>query len=177
MEPTMNGINSRQQRGLELAATRTLRHNGNLWVVPSQAGNGTYRVHMMPKIASCTCPDFETRGVTCKHIFAVTYVMKREQHADGSETVTKTLTVTASTERTTYPQNWPAYNAAQTNEKSKFQSLLADLCSGIPEPQTRKMGRPSLPLSDAIFSAIFKVYSTVSARRFMTDLREAQSNG
>jgi transposase len=177
MEPTMNGTSSRQQRGLELAATRSIRQKGGIWVVPSQVGTGTYNVHIMPKIASCTCPDFETRGVTCKHIFAVTYVMKREQHADGSETVTKTLTVTATTERTTYPQNWPAYNAAQTNEKSKFQSLLADLCSGIEEPQTRKMGRPSLPLSDAIFSATFKVYSTVSGRRFMTDLREAETNG
>jgi transposase len=177
MEPTMNGTSTRQQRGLELAATRTIRQKAGLWIVPSQNGAGTYNVHIMPKIASCTCPDFETRGVTCKHIFAVTYVMKREQHADGSETVTKTLTVSATTERTTYPQNWPAYNAAQMNEKSKFQSLLSDLCSGIQEPQTRKMGRPSLPLSDAIFSATFKVYSTVSGRRFMTDLREAETNG
>jgi len=177
MEPTMNGTSTRQQRGLELAATRTIRQKAGLWIVPSQAGNGTYSVHMMPKIASFTCPDFETRGVTCKHIFAVTYVMKREQNADGSETVTKRVTVTATTERTTYPQNWPAYNAAQTTEKSKFQSLLADLCGGIQEPQARKMGRPSLPLADAIFSATFKVYSTVSGRRFMTDLREAHSNG
>jgi len=177
MEPTMNGTSSRQQRGLELAATRSIRQKGEIWIVPSQAGTGSYRVHIMPKIASCTCPDFETRGVTCKHIFAVTYVMKREQNADGSETVTKTMTVTATTERTTYAQNWPAYNAAQMNEKSKFQSLLADLCGGIQEPQTRKMGRPSLPLSDAIFSATFKVYSTVSGRRFMTDLREAQVSG
>jgi len=133
---------------------------------------------MMPKLASCTCPDYETRQQTCKHIFAVTYVMKREEHADGSTTVTKSITVTATTERTTYPQNWPAYNAAQMNEKSKFQSLLADLCRGIiEEPQPRKMGRPRLPLSDAIFSATFKIYSTVSGRRFMTDLREAETNG
>jgi transposase len=170
-------MDGRQQRGLELAATRTIRQKAGIWIVPSQAGTGTYRVHIMPKIASCTCPDFETRGVTCKHIFAVTYVMKREQNADGSTTVTKSLTVTATTERTTYPQNWQAYNAAQTNEKGRFQTLLSDLCSGIQEPQTRKMGRPSLPLCDAIFSATFKVYSTVSGRRFMTDLREAHTNG
>jgi transposase len=170
-------MDGRQQRGLELAATRTIRQKAGLWIVPSQAGTGTYRVHIMPKIASCTCPDFETRGVTCKHIFAVTYVMKREQNADGSEFVTKTLTVTATTERTTYGQNWSAYNAAQTNEKGRFQTLLSDLCSGIQEPQAPKMGRPSLPLSDAIFSATFKVYSTVSGRRFMTDLREAETHG
>jgi hypothetical protein len=170
-------MEARQQRGLELAATRTIRKQAGLWIVPSQAGNGTYSVHMMPKLASCTCPDYETRGVKCKHIFAVSYVMTREQNADGSSTVTKSLTVTATTERTTYPQNWPAYNAAQTNEKDKFQTLLSDLCRGIPEPQERKMGRPSLPLSDAIFSATFKVYSTVSGRRFMSDLRESSTRG
>jgi transposase len=32
-------------------------------------------------------------------------------------------------------------------------------------------------LCDAIFSAVYKVYSTVSGRRFMTDLREAQDAG
>ena len=39
------------------------------------------------------------------------------------------------------------------------------------------MGAPVLPIHDAIFCACFKVYSTVSARRFMTDLREAQAKG
>jgi len=166
----------REQRGLELAATRTIRQKGGIWIVPSQVGNGAYRVHIMPKIASCTCPDFETRGVKCKHIFAATFVMRREQNADGSTTVTKSVTLTA-TERSTYPQDWPAYNAAQTNEKEKFQTLLCDLCRGITEPQIRKLGRPNLPLADAIFSATFKVYSTVSGRRFMSDLREAQVRG
>lgn len=165
----------REQRGMELAATRTIRQKGGIWVVPSQTGNGHYRVHLMPKIASCTCPDFETRGQNCKHIFAATFVLRREQHADGSVTVTQSLTVE---KQTTYPQAWAAYNSAQTNEKDKFQSLLFDLCNGLPlGPRVKKNGRPSLPLSDMIFSATFKVYSTVSARRFMTDLREAQGKG
>jgi len=34
-----------------------------------------------------------------------------------------------------------------------------------------------LPLSDAVFSATFKVYSTVSQRRFMSDLRESHGRG
>ena len=29
-------------------------------------------------------------------------------------------------------------------------------------------------MADGVFSAVFKVYSLVSARRFMSDLREAQ---
>ena len=39
------------------------------------------------------------------------------------------------------------------------------------------MGRPHIPLADRIFSATFKVYSTVSGRRFTSDLREAKPRG
>jgi len=74
----------------------------------------------------------------------------------------------------TYGQNWTAYNAAQTSEKDQFCALLRDLVASVPTPE-QKRGRPSLPLSDMIFSAAFKVYSTVSARRFMSDLRHARS--
>lgn len=129
----------------------------------------------MPKIASCTCPDFETRGMNCKHIYAARFVMRREQNADGSVTVTESVTLTA-TKRTTYPQKWSAYNDAQTHEQDKFQTLLGDLCSGLATANP-KSGRPRLPLSDAVFSVAFKVYSTVSQRRFMSDLREAHVRG
>jgi transposase len=165
----------REQRGMELVATRTISQKAGIWIVPSQAGKGTYRVHLMPKIASCTCPDHETRGVNCKHIFAARFVMKREQNVDGSVTVTESMTLTA-TKRTTYPQNWSAYNEAQTHEQDRFQTLLADLCSGLVTTMP-KTGRHPLPLSDAVFNIAFKVYSTVSQRRFMSDLREAHARG
>jgi len=85
------------------------------------------------------------------------------------------MTVSA-TKRTTYPQNWPAYNEAQTNEKRLFQSLLFDLCRGLEyAPQTH--GRPRMPLADAVFCATFKIYSTFSGRRFISDLCDAQSKG
>jgi transposase len=168
-------METRQQRGLELAATKKIQPKGALWMVPSQNGAGTYTVDMKHDPPTCSCLDHETRGVTCKHIFAVTYVVKREEGADGSTIVTESVTITST--KQTYTQNWPAYNAAQTNEKDKFQVLLSDLCRGISEPSVRKTGRPSLPLSDAIFSAVFKVYSTVSGRRFMSDLREAKTRG
>jgi len=66
--------------------------------------------------------------------------------------------------------------AAQTAEKETFCRLLRDLCNGIPEVEQQR-GRPRLPIGDALFSATFKVYSTVSARRFMTDMRDAESKG
>jgi hypothetical protein len=165
----------REQRGMELAATRLIRKKGGIWFVPSQSGNGKYQVNIRTEMASCTCLDHETRGVKCKHIFAATFVMMREQNADGSTTVTESVTVTA-TNRTTYPQNWGAYNGAQTHEQDRFQTLLADLCSGLVTAPP-KTGRPPLLLSDAVFSIVFKVYSTVSGRRFMSDLREAKARG
>ncbi len=102
-------------------------------------------------------------------------MIQRELDFDG-KTVTETVSVTK-TVRRTYPQQWPSYNAAQTNEKDRFQVLLRDLCAGIGEPAGPRVGRPRLPLADAIFAAAFKVYSTVSGRRFMSDLREAHERG
>ena len=48
-------------------------------------------------------------------------MIQRELFDDGTEAVTETVTVTESV-RKTYPQNWPAYNAAQTTEKHHFQA-------------------------------------------------------
>lgn len=167
----------RELRGMEIAATRHIGKRDGWWWVPSQAGTGLYRVQIAKKFATCECLDFTTRGVKCKHIFAATFVIRRKQGPDGSVTVTESLTVSATTQ-TTYPQNWAAYNQAQTNEKDKFLTLLSDLCNGIPVgPRVEKNGRPRLPLCDMIFSATFKVYSTVSGRRFMTDLRDAHGKG
>jgi transposase len=75
--------------------------------------------------------------------------------------------------QTTYPQEWTAYNAAQTEEKDRFQVLLRDLCSGIQEPIQTK-GRPRVSLADQVFCAAFKVYTGFAARRFASDLREAE---
>jgi hypothetical protein len=81
-------------------------------------------------------------------------------------------------EKRTYRQQWSEYNAAQVNEKRHFQQLLADLCKGIPMPDEKPgRGRPSLPLPDAVYCAVSKVYSTHSARRFVSDLCDAQAKG
>lgn len=167
----------REQRGLEIADRGAVQKTskGDIWQVPSQSGHGTYRVDLAGENPKCSCPDYELRGQPCKHIYAVAYTVVRKQNADGTTTVTETLTVTA-TKRKTYPQNWKAYNEAQTHEQDKFQVLLHDLCKGLPAP-TPKNGRPPLSLADAVFCAAFKVYSTVSQRRFISDLREAHQRG
>jgi SWIM zinc finger len=128
----------RRQRGLSIAALCRIKQQDGTWKVPSQSGSGHYDVTFepaRPEVPMCSCKDFETRGEPCKHVFAVKFVIQREQHPDGTETVTEALTLERQTRspRKTYKQDWPAYNAAQTNEKQMFQALLADLCKGIEE--------------------------------------------
>jgi transposase len=163
----------REQRGLQIAALAKIDRKGGVWIVPSQSGSGRYTVCPDPEEPHCSCPDHATTGQRCKHLFAVEFVLRREQNPDGSITET---TVSISTSRKTYKQDWPAYNRAQTNEKSEFQMLLYDLCQLI-EPPPRRRGRPSLPISDMVFAAVYKIYSTFSGRRFISDLRAAYERG
>lgn len=80
--------------------------------------------------------------------------------------------------KTTYPQVWPAYNKAQTNEKDRFLELLYHLCFEIENlPRKPGAGRGRLPFREMIFCAAFKIYSTVSGRRFISDLKEARRRG
>jgi transposase len=171
----MDEQQAREQRGLVIAATSKLQKSDDgRWFVPSQTGHrGTYyTVKPDPAKPFCSCPDFEARQQTCKHIYAVEIVTKREYTDDGqTQTFTETVTV-----KKTYKQDWPAYNAAQVNEKSEFEKLLHELCKGVGEP-SQKTGRRRLPFEDMIFAAAFKVYSTVSGRRFMSDLRDAHGKG
>ncbi len=167
-------LSDREVKALQIAAKSKLTQKGNVWLVPSQAGHGEYEVRADPQAPRCTCPDFEFRNAKCKHVLAVEYTLMRETTADGKTVVTETMKVT----RKTYTQDWKAYNAAQTQEKSELQALLYELCRNVPEPEKRKgRGRPQLPLSDMIFSSTYKIYSTVSGRRFATDLREAKQRG
>jgi hypothetical protein len=127
------GLHEREQRGLRIAATCKLTQKGSVWLVPSQSGHGRYTVSPDPEAPHCTCPDHEMRGLKCKHLFAVEFATKHQHHRDGSTTITQTVTVTDTIKKPTYPQDWPAYNAAQIYEKEKFQTLLYDLCQGLEE--------------------------------------------
>ena len=167
----------REGRGMLLAAMAKIVQRDGQWIVPSQSKCGDkYRVDPSEQSPHCNCPDHELHGCVCKHIYAVRYVIQRELFSDGSEQIKESLLV-AKTVRKTYPQQWPAYNRAQTSEKETFQHLLAALCEGIPEPPQEGRGQRRIPMSDAVFAVCFKVYSTLSGRRFMSDLRDAHDKG
>jgi len=165
-------MNPREQRGLVIAALCKLNHTPECWLVPSQSGEKIYRVDVQAQ--TCDCPDHQESGFKCKHLFAVEFTMKRETDRNGNVIETKTLTFT---EKKTYTQNWPVYEQAQHEEKHRFQVLLADLCSGVVDPPHEGVGRKPVPLADQLFSICFKVYSTVSSRRFNCDLQDAHERG
>jgi transposase len=156
-----------QERGLAIANSNTVERNKVGWKVPSQSGNGTYVVNLDHGEPFCTCQHFEATHKKCQHIYAVEFIVQKEQRPDGTEVITKTM-------RVTYAQNWPVYNEVQTHEQEQFVVLLRDLCNGIQQPEY-KFGRPRLPLADVIFGLVFKTYSTMSGRRFMPDIREAEA--
>ena len=145
-----DGDEGRQRRGLAISALTKIEQNRLGYKVPSQSGKGDYVVALGDE-PFCTCPDFETRQQTCKHIYAVEYTVQRETKADGSTTVTETVKAS----------EWHIYNEAQTHEADRFTELLQALCDGIPNPAQRT-GRPRLPLSDVVYSLASRAYSTMS---------------
>ena len=224
-QPKLTPDELRRQRGLVIAGLCYIRTDGSdsRYRVPSQTGKCQYLVSIDPKKGPdwrCDCEDFEKRGLPCKHIYAVRFLIERDTikgkgkqkgenpigtaiatavnatASDPQPSVqaslipeTKTISVELKTElsaqaklkKPTYKQDWPNYNKAQTTEKHRFQVLLADLCRGIVEPtrphEGTKGGRPPVPLAYRVFASAFKVYSTVSGRRFTCDMKDAQSQG
>jgi len=166
-------MSEREEKALVIAAKSKLTQKGNKWIVPSQSGyKPFYEVDPNPDSPSCTCPDFEKHHARCKHIYAVEIVIERESSTTTTTVGDTTTTTTTETVKIRYKQMWKEYNSAQTNEKAHFIALLHELCAGIDEP-IQTMGRTRLPMADMIFAAVFKVYSTMSSRRFMSDLRDS----
>jgi hypothetical protein len=173
---SMSDRETREQRGLAIAALYRIDQHDGKYLVPSQTGNGTkYTVDPDPSHPSCTCPDHTGRAVKCKHMFAVEFVQTRRLHPDGAVTITRTFKVT---EKVTYRQDWPNYNKAQMQEKRLLCAFLADLCRGLPDSAPNpKGGQQPLPMADLVFSVVFKVYVGFSTRRLTCDLQDAAEKG
>ncbi len=150
-------IQIRKQKGLEIAKTGKVKLEGDKWLVPSQSINKNYTVLLKLDKSECNCLDFAERGLKCKHIFAVQWTVSKSSNRDGSVTVTET-------KRITYTRDWHNYTKAQNEEGRLFRELLKDLVDNVDEPM-QTFGRPRIPLKDALFCAIEKVYSMQSSRR------------
>ena len=168
------GNQGRKQRGMEIAALSRIERHHEGYKVPSQSGNRTYMVRVEDK-ESCTCPDFEQRRSPCKHIYAVWFTIQRENLPNNGGPAIATPP-TSAIAKPTYPQDWTAYNAAQTSEKRMLMDLLSQLCSSVRQP-AQGMGRPRALLSDMVYASVFKVYSMFSTRRFTSDIHDAYDKG
>lgn len=166
---------ARETKGRAIAkAHGAVKRIGRKFTVRSQASEGTYLVDLAGDedagAATCTCRDYEIRRRKCKHISAVEWSIVLEVSDDGAVTETRTVKVT-------YRQDWPAYNAAQCEEKERVASLLRSLCDGVVNPPHPGRGPKPLPLSDAAYAMAMKVYTTFSGRRASTDIRHAATAG
>ncbi len=127
----------------------------NEWSVPSQSGFGRYRVYYKDDEWSCGCKDFQARlGEPCKHVLSVRELL------GPSKGPTK-----ASKKR--YRQNESAFDAGQTKEMRLVDQMLRDLVTGVEDlPRLPgEAGRPPIPLAEALYCVVLKVYSGLSARR------------
>ncbi|HEY0323345.1 MAG TPA: transposase [Pyrinomonadaceae bacterium] len=158
-------MNVRETKGLCIAATSNIQQQGDVWLVPSEHTNKKYTV-LLGQHPTCSCPDFETRRQPCKHIFAAERILHPQP----------ILEPVASVRRPTYKQEWHEYNLAQTTEKARLLELLYELCAGIEEP-VQTFGRPRLSFAEMLFCAVYKIYSTFSSRRFISDLQIAKERG
>jgi transposase len=150
----------RMARGKEIAS-----HPGTIekigadeWSVPSQTGFGRYRVWFVEDVPRCTCPDFAARSSPCKHVYAILGLQASEARGCIATPERKP--------RKQYAQH-QKYTEGQTGEMRLLDSLLHDLVaetSDLPKVEG-KGGRPSIPLSDALYCAVLKVYSGLSGRR------------
>jgi transposase len=167
-DPAASGPDIRAQRGLALVQAKgaRIKHiTGEMYLVPSQSSTGGYVVDLAAN--SCTCQDAETCDGRCKHLWALAYARGVVPMPAGEAAPEK---------RPTYKQNWPAYEAAQKEEKARVQLLLRGLCDGIVQPPQEK-GRPRLLVADLVYSAAMKVYTTMSGRRATTDVRACAREG
>jgi len=71
----MNTDNGRKMRALAIVAQADTinRIDSKTYSVKSQSGNGWYQVTKENGEWRCECPDYRSRGVVCKHVYAVNY--------------------------------------------------------------------------------------------------------
>ena len=76
-----------------------------------------------------------------------------------------------------YPQDWIAYNQAQTQEKILFFELLGELINIVPKQKYKGTGRPPADFGEMIFSICLKTYLDFSSRRVESDIKIAKQLG
>ncbi len=124
-------MDARMEKARELVVRgRVIKQDGHRLVF-SLTSVEKYKVTLHP--VSCTCADYELRQEPCKHVIAVRVdILRKSSDARLGKPIREIVGgEPIQRPRKTYKQDWPAYGAAQTNEKAEFLQLLTDLCAGI----------------------------------------------
>ncbi len=100
-----------------------------------------------------------------------------ENYLGLKDNMEKKLSEVESKTRVSYPQDWSAYNQAQTQEKILFLEFLHDLTSQIPKQKRNGRGRPPINIGDMIFCCCLKIYLDFSSRRSEGDIQLAYELG
>lgn len=103
--------------------------------------------------------------------------MEIQTTLNGTEPLQKSKKkeVEETVKRLTYPQDWSAYNLAQTQEKIIAERLLLELLTSFHEKRpVGKPGRDKYPLHERIYAMFAYNYSGDSARRCISELKIAQ---
>lgn len=159
---------TREERGRQIAQQGGIYAIGTHFAVPTQSPRATAAAYLVDLVdQTCTCPDFELTKSRCKHQEAVLFWIAWEGKGRNANEDAQPA------KRRTYPQNWSAYNEAQTTEKAHIEVLLKSLCDALHEPPQSGRGRRRITLRDGIFASVMKVYSTLSGRRATTDIRDS----
>src|SRR5580693_10699368 len=98
-------MDARQEQGAQIASIARITKKGGVWLVPSRNRAGLkYTVCPDKKAPHCTCPDHETNGGKCKHIWAVEFY--RTHLRNLPPLPPEPIPPTAG--KRTYPQKWSA---------------------------------------------------------------------
>ena len=188
-----DGDAGRQHRGMAIAAMVPIEKTPVGYRVTSQSGNGHYIVTVDGDSPYCSCPDFEKGRFKrlCKHIYAVSLMLQRENETSDSLAVPPSGIVIPTAPplvvpptvadltapRPNYPRDMPLYYAGQDAEGEQFFRLLRALCDTVIPEIPRGEGRPRLNLANMFYALALKVYSGFPAMRGRWVLRYAQERG
>ena len=149
------------------------------YLVEGSTGN-EYVVHPEPGCADCTCKAWKTGFLDCKHILKV-----RKRIEDGGPFGQPAGPLRLPAKRPTYPQDWPAYNAARDAMNGLIPFIIKAACIALTAPSPRKseiahrkVGRPALPVEDSVMCVCStRVLRTQSGVLASSDVRAMFDRG
>ena len=112
---------AREQRGMAIAATMSIKHQGSLWLVPSPSGDKPYTVDVTGDAPRCTGPDFGRTG------------LPRSSNGPRAPNPWQGASRTRSDARTTRPR----MSRSSTNERSRHAIWRKN-------PKTRFLGQTTV---------------------------------